>query len=174
MRQLATVGYEGANIPDFVQTLQQAGVDTLLDVRERALSRRKGFSKSALAAALSIAGIKYLHLRDLGDPKAGREAARAGKTLQFQRIFNKHLQTPKAQDALNTALEIVVSARACLLCYERDPNQCHRQIVAQALAQRIPLRVVHLGVQAGTATHVTPKVWKRTSGHTRQGITAAE
>jgi uncharacterized protein (DUF488 family) len=76
MRTLFTIGYEGASLSDFIVTLQNSGVERLLDVREVAQSRRPGFSKTALSTALAEADIGYTHLRQLGDPKAGRDAAR--------------------------------------------------------------------------------------------------
>jgi uncharacterized protein (DUF488 family) len=70
---LATIGYEGADVDDFVATLRSAGIRRLIDVRELAISRRRGFAKRALSGALADADIEYVHLRGLGDPKeAGR------------------------------------------------------------------------------------------------------
>jgi uncharacterized protein (DUF488 family) len=133
MNTVYTIGYEGTDIERFVQTLKAVGVEVLADVRAVALSRKKGFSKTALRNRLTEAGIDYIHFNALGDPKPGREAARAGKYDLFRKIYGKHLATVDAQAALKD-LETAVKLKAtCLLCFERDPNVCHRSIVTQAL-----------------------------------------
>lgn len=95
---LRTIGYEGATLEGFLAALRRSRVSLLIDVRAVAVSRRKGFSKTALAAALAEAGIGYLHLRDLGDPKPGREAARAGRMSEFRAIYSAHLRGAVAQE----------------------------------------------------------------------------
>jgi uncharacterized protein (DUF488 family) len=133
MNTVYTIGYEGTDIERFVQTLKAVGVQVLADVRAVALSRKKGFSKTALRNRLAEEGIEYVHYNMLGDPKPGREAARAGQYDEFRKIYSKHLATVEAQLALKE-LEIAVEDKAtCLLCFERDPNVCHRSIVTQAL-----------------------------------------
>src|SRR3989442_15422341 len=73
---LFTIGYEKARLADVVATLAASGVATLIDVRDRPISRRPGFSKHQLAAAGEAAGIGYLHLQAPGTPPRGREAGR--------------------------------------------------------------------------------------------------
>jgi uncharacterized protein (DUF488 family) len=133
MNTVYTIGYEGTDIERFIQTLCAVGVEVLADVRAVALSRKKGFSKTALRNKLADAGIEYVHFNALGDPKPGREAARAGRYDEFRTIYGKHLASADAQVALKE-LEIAVKAKAtCLLCFERDPNVCHRSIVTHTL-----------------------------------------
>jgi Protein of unknown function, DUF488 len=96
-RDFYTIGYEGSRVEEFVAALRRAGVVTLIDVRDIPLSRKPGFSKSALAANLAAKGIAYVHLRGLGDPKPGREAARAGKYGLFRSIFGRHMTTDVAR-----------------------------------------------------------------------------
>ena len=73
---LFTIGYEKARLGDVVATLAAAGIATLIDVRDRPISRRPGFSKHQLAAAVEAVGIGYIHLQALGTPPEGREAGR--------------------------------------------------------------------------------------------------
>lgn len=127
---LATIGYEHATLADVIGRLKDAEVDIVLDVRAVASSRRAGFSKTLLAASLDEAGIAYLHLRGLGTPKPGRQAARAGRTAEMQAIFRDHLQEPQAQLELAQAVDVARTRRAALLCYEADAKDCHRAIVA--------------------------------------------
>lgn len=93
MRSLATIGYEGASVADFLDALRSAQIELLVDVRAVAMSRRPGFAKSALAANLKDAGIGYLHLRKLGTPAEGRAAARSGDHAKMRAIFAKQLAT---------------------------------------------------------------------------------
>jgi len=145
MDSVATIGYEGTTVPDFLRALKDTGVDLLVDVRAVASSRRPGFAKTALAANLESAGIEYLHLRGLGTPAEGRKAARAGHHAEMHAIFREHLATPNAQTDLATLAELVRSGRhVALLCLERDPTHCHRSLVASALTQIHPVHVEHL------------------------------
>src|SRR4051812_24045601 len=111
MDSIATIGYEGTTVPDFLRALQDAKVDLLVDVRAVASSRRPGFAKTALAANLADAGIEYLHLRGLGTPSDGRAAARAGRHAEMHAIFRQHLATPNAQTDLAALAELVRSGR---------------------------------------------------------------
>jgi uncharacterized protein (DUF488 family) len=149
-RYIATIGYEAASVPRFLDTLTKARIGLLVDIRAVASSRRPGFAKSALAANLATAGIDYLHLRDLGTPAEGRQAARRGDHATLRRVFLKHLKTTAAQDALDALEELVKGKRRlALLCLEADPTYCHRSIVIEALERHLPLKVDHLFVTPG-------------------------
>lgn len=145
---ITTIGYEGAKLEDFLATLNHVDVDILIDIRERAQSRRKGFSKTALSEALSSANIEYVHLRALGDPKPGREAARRGDWVQFRKVFSGVIATDAAQAAIRQIEEIAQDKKICLLCYERDHTTCHRKIVSDILEDRLGSRTQHLGVRS--------------------------
>ena len=133
--KLRTIGYEAATQGEVIGCLKQAGVSVLIDVRAVAASRRPGFSKSLLAASLAAAGIDYVHLRSLGTPKAGREAARAGRHAEMRAIYQAHLQEPAAQLQLAEAADIARERPAALLCLEADAAHCHRRIIADTLAE---------------------------------------
>ena len=136
-KQVFTIGYEGAELDRFLAALQDAGVATLADVRAVALSRKRGFSKSALRDALAGRDIGYEHFRALGTPKEGRQAARAGDGETMRRIYCREvLDTPPAQDAFEELAALAQAKPICLLCFERDPANCHRRILAQRLAGR--------------------------------------
>jgi uncharacterized protein (DUF488 family) len=144
MTQLATIGYERATLDDVIAKLKAAKVQVVIDVRAVAASRRAGFSKTKLAATLDEAGIAYVHLRDLGTPAEGRQAARAGRVAEMHAIYEEWLQEPRAQLALNEALEIATTRRAALLCFEADGGGCHRRIVSDRLQAKAPFDVVDL------------------------------
>lgn len=133
MKPLATIGYEAATQGEVIGKLKAAGVEVVIDVRAVAASRRAGFSKTLLAASLAEAGIDYVHLRELGTPKPGRDAARKGHVAEMHEIFEAHLAEPAAQLQLAQATEIAAERKAALLCYEADAAGCHRRIVAERI-----------------------------------------
>lgn len=153
---LRTIGYEGAILDDFVATLVTHSVTTLIDIREVAISRRPGFAKRALSAALGRAGIAYVHLRGLGDPKEGREAARRNDHDRFVQVFSTHLLTAAAQEDLGRASEIASAGGACLMCYERDHSSCHRSLVAAAISATVAVHIRHLNPEGGIAHRRVP------------------
>jgi uncharacterized protein (DUF488 family) len=132
--RIFTIGYEGATMSEFLAALQAAGVNRVIDVRAVANSRRPGFSKTPLRNALAEAGIDYVHFRALGTPAAGREAARAGRKTELERIYAGQLETPQAMAEGAMMLELAADKPSALLCYERDPACCHRTLLWQALA----------------------------------------
>lgn len=134
MRPLFTIGYEGKTVAELLDQLSAAGVELLIDVRAVAASRRPGFSKTALAGALKEHGIDYLHLRPLGTPKAGREAARKGRIAEMHAIFEEQLATPEAGLAMEQAKAAVSERPSALLCFEANAAHCHRAIVAERIA----------------------------------------
>lgn len=136
MHKLFTIGYEGKTQAEFLDELQAAGVELVIDVRAIAASRRPGFSKTALAGGLRERGIDYLHLRPLGTPADGRQAARAGRVAEMRSIYAVQLETPEAGLAMEQALAEAVARPAALLCYERGAPDCHRSMLAQRMTDR--------------------------------------
>ena len=146
--KLFTIGYEQTPAKAVLDELEQAGVKLLVDVRAVAASRRPGFSKSQLAAGLDERGISYLHLRGLGTPKDGREAARSGKFDTLHKIYAKHLKTPQAREQLGELAALVKQAGpVCILCYERDHRECHRQWIAEIIEERNGVRIENLAAK---------------------------
>lgn len=144
MRRLATIGYERASLGELIARLKAAGVELLIDVRAIAASRRPGFSKTMLAASLEEAGLAYRHLHGLGTPKAGRIAARAGRTTEMQAIYAAHLEEPQALAELEIACDLAAQRPVALLCYEAEACRCHRAIVAGRIRERLGCEVVDL------------------------------
>lgn len=134
-RRIFTIGYEQSTVPDLIAALKAARVERVVDVRAVAASRRPGFSKTALAGALSEAGIAYEHLRALGTPKEGRDAAKRGDQATLQRIYAGQLELPEAQAAAAVLLDRVDAQPTALLCYEREPADCHRTLLIAAIAK---------------------------------------
>lgn len=145
MKKLYTIGYEGADLSDFLLTLKRAKARVLLDIREIPISRRKGFSKTALRNALTEVGIDYRHERQLGSPKQIRHRLREDLDYKrFFRDFDRHLST---QGDLLTLLTQELKGNVVLMCYEKDHTECHRSSVVNELADMLGLEPVHLNVE---------------------------
>lgn len=144
-KKLFTIGYEQTPAKAVFDELQRAGVKLLVDVRAISSSRRPGFSKTQLAAELDARGIGYVHLRGLGTPKDGREAARSGDTKTLSKIYHAHLKTLQARAEMDELQALVMKAGpVCLLCYERDHNVCHRAFIAEIIEDREGVKIDNL------------------------------
>lgn len=135
MMRIFTIGYEATTMAEFLTALKDAGVERVIDVRALPLSRRPGFSKSPLKAALEEAGIDYVHLKALGTPAEGRSAARAGRQEDLERIYAGQLELPEAIVQGEQMRELAAQKPSALLCYERDPAGCHRSLLLAAVAR---------------------------------------
>jgi uncharacterized protein (DUF488 family) len=127
--KLFTIGYEATTMAEFLDALTKAGVERVIDVRAVPNSRRPGFSKTPLRNALAEAGIDYVHLRALGTPAEGREAARKGRHDDLKRIYAAQLDLPEAIVAAEQMKELAGEKPSALLCYEREPAGCHRTLL---------------------------------------------
>ena len=130
---VVSIGYQQRSLEDLLELLQSYNVDMLVDVRLTPISRKRGFSKTALSNALSAVGIEYRHERELGNPKDNRDHFRRGLKAARDRYTN-HL-TNYAAAAYSRVVELVRSKRIALLCYERDHSACHRSCILE-LAKR--------------------------------------
>lgn len=171
MSLIYTIGYEGTDIDRFVATLKAVGVERVADVRAVPLSRKKGFSKKALSARLQAEGIDYIHFVSLGDPKPGREAARAGLYQQFRAIYGAHLESEDAQSSLEELMAAAGEMPTCLLCFERDPETCHRSIVAKEMTASAGFEVFEL--YGDDPARYVRNASRMPRHHPRQGAAAA-
>ncbi|WP_241308714.1 DUF488 family protein, partial [Burkholderia cenocepacia] len=138
-----TIGYEGLDIDAFMSLLAEHGIDTVVDIRELPLSRKPGFSKKALASALNLSGLEYVHMVDLGCPKMVRNRYREdGNWKRYTEGFLKHLKTQET--AIADLSELASTSNCALLCYEADFNFCHRSIVANAVRDYCGSDVEHI------------------------------
>ena len=124
--RIFTIGYQGSTQAEFIDALRKAGVEQVIDVRAVPLSRKPGFSKTILAGGLKEAGIDYVHLKALGTPPAGREAARKGRFEEMERVYSAQLETPEAAAQAAQMVTLAEERPSALLCFERDPAHCHR------------------------------------------------
>lgn len=145
MPTVFTIGYEQHRRPEtLIAALGAAGVRRIVDVRELPLSRRRGFSKTALASALEDAKIEYEHVRALGNPKRFRDLYRSGRRCEGERRYRAHLHNG-SYPALVELGETLKDAPTCLLCFEAAHEECHRAVIVESLEARLSeLDVVHL------------------------------
>ena len=128
-----TIGYEQTTQPAVVAALRDAGVEVLADIRYLPLSRRPGFSKSSLRAAVEEAGIGYRHFKQLGTSIGGRAAARRGDHAELSRVYAGQLELPEALAQMAELRDLAEHQRVALLCYERDAAECHRSLLFDEL-----------------------------------------
>lgn len=138
---LVSIGYEGRDVESLIRSLKAQNVQVLVDVRLNPISRKRGFSKTALRSALDAAGIGYLHLRELGNPKDNRDAYRRGAEDALRR-FEHVLESAEGAQALRHVSELLDGGAVALLCFERDHAQCHRHQVAEAVLEQRSVALV--------------------------------
>lgn len=143
--ELCTIGYEGRSLDAFVASLHEHGVTVLVDVRWTPISRKRGFSKGALREAVESAGIRYLHVKELGSPKELRvELYDSGNYKEFFDKYRRYLTDNIS--ALDQVVDFLDEEKLCLLCFERRPHECHRHVLAEEIHQMAEgaVRVTHL------------------------------
>lgn len=131
-----TIGYSGKTLPEFVGTLRRAGVERVVDVRALPLSRKPGFSKTALGQALAKAEIEYVHLREAGNPYRDQKADVAQCLALYSAYVDHH---PEVVHAVETAIEGKATA---LLCFEANACECHRSVLVERMMAHDPRRKV--------------------------------
>lgn len=171
MNKIFTIGYEGANVDQLVETLLNLKIEVLADVRELPLSRKKGLSKNSLAERLKCEGIEYTHYKKLGDPKPGRDAAKSGDFVTFERIFYDHMSKSDTQAALGDLLKVASDKLTCMMCFERCAINCHRSIIADE-ALEAGFEVFNLVADRPEKYQLNDFTIPR--HHPRKGLTAAE
>lgn len=142
--KLYTIGYEGQPQAAVIDRLKAAGVQVLADVRAVAASRRAGFSKTVLAGSLAEADVEYVHLRGVGTPKAGRDAARAGRLDELHAIYDAHMREPAFQLDFERLRATAADRPTAILCFCGDHRKCHRGILSARLAAEDGFEVVNL------------------------------
>jgi uncharacterized protein (DUF488 family) len=146
VQPLFTTGYAGHELDSFVDKLRQHGVNTVIDIRQNPVSRKKGFSKSRLSSFLAENGLGYVHVRQLGVPRDLRQRL-AAEACTLEEYFAEFREYAVAQyHALGEVEALAARERCCLLCVETRPEDCHRSIVAEVLAERAggALNVIHI------------------------------
>lgn len=137
--RVTTIGYEGKTLDDFISSLRIQNVKALVDVRLNAISRKRGFSKTALSTRLREEGISYHHLKMLGNARENRAGyaevdTPAGNTARA--LFRSSLDDADAVEAIDRILELAEHQKVALFCYEHDVAHCHREQVLERIRDR--------------------------------------
>ncbi len=131
---LCSIGYEGLTLEGYINRLIRHGVKVVCDVRKNPLSRKFGFSKTALRRSLESMDIEYRHFPELGIPSDKRQELNCQK--DYDRLFDRYEKTilSKQPDTIATIASLMEEKeRIAVLCFERLPEQCHRTRVANAV-----------------------------------------
>jgi uncharacterized protein (DUF488 family) len=154
-----TIGVYGWDLEQFLEALRDAEVRLVLDVRQRrgVRGREYAWANSArLQAALAAAGVSYSHHLELAPTTELRELqyaedARQGVGKRSRVLLADEYRERYTHEILDLAdlraevlAELPAEGNAVLLCVERDPEACHRSIIAERLANEHGLDVVHL------------------------------
>lgn len=144
---LYTVGYEGLNIDQFLLMLDKYNIEKIIDVRQCPISRKAGFSKTALTHVLTENGFDYVHLISLGCPKPVRDLYKVNQDWAiYTKGFKAYLQTQ--DEALLEVYELIQQQRCALLCFEADAQLCHRSLIAAEMIRRYGIKTIHADVKA--------------------------
>ena len=132
---LYLIGYEGIKVGEFLSILRKSGIEVLVDVREKAWSRRPEFREDNLRKLLRSSKIIYVHLPDLGNPSEVRSRYKKSKDVTDM-LSSYSLYLSKEPKALETLGNIIKRNKVAIMCYEEDPFKCHRIVIAKELLVR--------------------------------------
>ncbi|GIH69790.1 DUF488 domain-containing protein [Sphaerimonospora thailandensis] len=137
--RLTGIGYEGCDLDEFIRRLRREGVSLLVDVRLNPISRKRGFSKTALKNALADAGIAYEHMRELGNPKWNRAGFGGGAAdLRTARgVYAERLLDTGALECLDRIADSARWQVVAVMCFEADQYRCHRDLVIEGVRERL-------------------------------------
>ena len=141
---LFNIGYEGTSIEAFVNILIKNDVRLLCDVRMNPLSRKFGFSKGKLDHILHTVGIKYVHIPGLGIESDKRTSL---DTLEdYKCLFDDYEKSlSDKQVYLNSVFSLLQRySRIALMCFEHEPEKCHRHVVRDQIVKTHQVRSVSL------------------------------
>jgi uncharacterized protein (DUF488 family) len=142
---LYTIGYEGLSFGSFVRYLRDHNVMTVVDIREKPISRKKGFSKTELGQGLASNHINYIHVQALGTPKNLRDKLNKTKDyFEFFKSYNYILETKTKY--INEIIKIMIHKTVALVCFEKDACRCHRNAIAQKVQKisSLPVDIHHI------------------------------
>lgn len=142
---LYTIGYEGLSIEAFINLLIEHNVERVIDVRGNPNSRKRDFAKKSFAESLSKAGIEYVGMSEIGVPnKIKREYLKANRKEELFEWYEKNVLS-KNLDKVETVSSLAREVNSALVCYEADPNDCHRSHLAKFCQEATPsLKISHI------------------------------
>lgn len=139
-----TIGYEGATIDAFLNSLLQKGISRIIDIRSNPISRKWGFSKSILSSFCQKLEIDYVHIPELGIESNKRK--NLDSYIDYINLLDNYEQSflPQIPELIDKVSEFIKEKSSVLLCMEADYSKCHRCRLAKKLNQQMGLPVQHL------------------------------
>lgn len=152
-RRAFTIGYQGADADELATELRRQGVSVVVDTRLHPTSRRPAFRREALRATLEAHGLRYRSEPSLGAPKRIRPLA-ARRQWLFRAAYKALLH--RVADTVEDVVRLARRETVALLCFELEPGQCHRLLLAEAMTSTAPLAFTHLRLGSGDDTDDQP------------------
>ena len=144
---LFTIGYEGKDIAEYVQVLEENMVNVVVDVRRNPISRKFGFSKTRMREILASERIAYIHLPRLGIESERRRSLKTRADYNALFLWYENEVLDKEKVSLGEIIELISSdKRVALTCFEADPSFCHRSKVSEKIIEitSADLKLIHL------------------------------
>ena len=133
---LFTIGYEGKDIEEYVQVLEENMVKVVVDVRRNPISRKYGFSKTRMREKLASKGIDYIHIPKLGIESVRRRSLKTIADYNALFLWYENEVLDKEEVALSEIIELIsLDKRVALTCFEADPTSCHRLMVSEKISE---------------------------------------
>lgn len=139
-QKIYSLGYESLSIDKFFELILNENINTIVDVRNVAFSYKYEFSKHFLKKRCHEIGIEYFHFPEVGIPSKIRKNINNKKALW--EIYEKSI-LPNADKTIDVIEYICLNTSSVLLCYEKDPKDCHRNILAKEISLRTGLLIQH-------------------------------
>jgi len=131
------IGYEKIKTEDFINLLKEKNIKYLVDVRENPFSMRKDFIKKYLKEKLEKEGIKYIHIKELGNPREIRKEYKEKKDLKLALFrYMEYIKEGLTKEIEDEIKELLRKGNTALMCYEKNPLECHRLVLAYELYKR--------------------------------------
>jgi uncharacterized protein (DUF488 family) len=131
---ITTIGYEGLSIDEFLMQLIQDKINTLVDIRNNPWSMKYGYTKQTLATLCEKLGIQYLGIPTLGIPSHLRKNLQTEE--DYKNLFTHYSTYLKTRtEDLDKLIKLSRNKKLTLMCFEKDPQHCHRHILAEELAR---------------------------------------
>jgi len=133
-----TLGYEKRSLLEFIRILEESNIRVVLDVREKAWSHKRDFCKTRFKDGLAKNKILYIHVPEAGNPKNIRIKSKSSE--HCLELYEEYLS--QTHNGLTIIKQAILDAKnekkkVCLICFERNPQMCHRSIITNRLKRRI-------------------------------------
>jgi len=142
-----SIGYEGLTIDSFLNKLIANNITVVVDVRNNPQSMKYGFSKKSFKQYIESAGMKYIHIPELGIPSAMRKGL--GESVSHKTLFKAYETKllPKHEIEIKQLIDLTnKNERIALVCFEADHHFCHRHTLVEHLQKNKAFKrpVIHL------------------------------